>query len=135
MLTKAEKDSVEVAWDRFKNRNPNAVSTARHCCRNCNMGPCCIDPFGNGPDKVCGATADTIVARATCFASGRAAAHSDRTDIVETLRAAEGKAPDYEVKDKENCWRWQEFNVTDGRSEEIAAEIARRALDGLAPAR
>ena len=26
MLTKAEKDSVEVAWDRFKNRNPNAVS-------------------------------------------------------------------------------------------------------------
>jgi carbon-monoxide dehydrogenase catalytic subunit len=137
MLTKAEKDSVEVAWDRFKKQEPQCgFGLLGICCRNCNMGPCRIDPFGNGPDKgVCGATADTIVARnlLRAIAAG-AAAHSDHgRDIVETLlHAAEGKAPDYEVKDKEKLLALAgEFNVsTDGRSEkEIAAEIARRALD------
>ena len=137
MLTKAEKDSVEVAWDRFKKQEPQCgFGLLGICCRNCNMGPCRIDPFGNGPDKgVCGATAATIVARnlLRAIAAG-AAAHSDHgRDIVETLlHAAEGKAPDYEVKDKEKLLALAgEFNVsTDGRSEkEIAAEIARRALD------
>ena len=33
------------------------------CCRHCFMGPCRIDPFGDGAQQgLCGATADTIVA-------------------------------------------------------------------------
>jgi len=100
------------------------------------MGPCRIDPFGDGPSRgVCGATADTIVARnlLRAIAAG-AAAHSDHgRDIVETLlHAAEGKAPDYEIKDKEKLFALaQELNVpSEGRSEkEIAADVARKALD------
>ncbi|MGI6308020.1 MAG: anaerobic carbon-monoxide dehydrogenase catalytic subunit [Dethiobacteria bacterium] len=136
MLSRAEQDGVETAWDRFNKQEPQCgFGLLGLCCRNCNMGPCRIDPFGNGPDKgVCGADADTIVARnlLRAIAAG-AAAHSDHgRDIVETLlHAAEGKAPDYEIKDKEKLLALaQELNVpSEGRSEkEIAADIAHKAL-------
>src|SRR4030042_2188337 len=66
------------------------------------MGPCRIDPFGDGADKgVCGADADTIVARGLLRAllSG-AAAHSDHgREIVHALAlAAEGKSDAYRIK-------------------------------------
>ncbi len=137
MLSRAEKEGIETAWDRFNKQEPQCgFGLLGLCCRNCNMGPCRIDPFGSGPNKgVCGADADTIVARnlLRAIAAG-AASHSDHgRDIVETLlHAAEGKAPDYKIKDKEKLSALAvELNVpTEGRSEnEIAADIARRALD------
>ncbi len=137
MMSRAEQNGVEIAWDRLKKQEPQCgFGLIGLCCRNCNMGPCRIDPFGNGPDRgVCGAGADTIVARnlLRTIASG-AAAHSDHgRDIVETLlHAAEGGAPDYEIKDKEKLLALAgELKVAaDGRAEkEIAADIARIALE------
>jgi anaerobic carbon-monoxide dehydrogenase catalytic subunit len=137
MLSRAGKEKLETAWDRYQLQEPQCgFGLLGLCCRICNMGPCRIDPFGSGPAKgVCGADADTIVARnlLRAIAAG-AASHSDHgRDIVETLlHAAEGKAPDYEIKDKAKLAALAaELNVnTDGRSDaEVAAEIAARALD------
>jgi carbon-monoxide dehydrogenase catalytic subunit len=99
LIERAAQEGKELAWDRFKEQEPQCgFGLLGICCRNCNMGPCRIDPFGNGPDKgVCGADADTIVARnlLRTIAAG-AAAHSDHgRDIVETLlHAATGEGAD-----------------------------------------
>jgi carbon-monoxide dehydrogenase catalytic subunit len=68
------------------------------------MGPCRIDPFGTGPrEGVCGATAQTIVARnlARKIAAG-CSAHSDhgRTVAEALLLAAENPASGYKIKDE-----------------------------------
>ncbi len=137
MLSRAEKESLETAWDRHDKQEPQCgFGLLGVCCRNCNMGPCRIDPFGGEPQKgVCGAGADTIVARnlLRAIAAG-AAAHSDHgRDIVEALlHAATGQAPDYQVKDRDKLMALAaELNIeSEGRSDqEIAADIARTALD------
>jgi len=97
MLLEADRAGIETAWDRFEKQQPQCgFGQLGVCCRNCNMGPCRIDPFGEGPERgVCGATADIIVARnlLRMIAAG-AAAHSDHArDAVMTFKEmAEGKA-------------------------------------------
>ncbi|MCI5208023.1 MAG: carbon monoxide dehydrogenase, partial [Candidatus Electrothrix sp. ATG2] len=56
---------VETAWDRYEAQQPQCgFGELGVCCRHCMQGPCRIDPFGEGPTRgICGATADTIVAR------------------------------------------------------------------------
>ena len=95
------------------------------------MGPCRVDPFGDGPQKgVCGADADIIVARnlARMIAAG-ASSHSDHgRDILETLHiVGEGKTDVYTVTDSEKLKRLaDEYGVpTDGKSDqEIAKDLA-----------
>lgn len=96
------------------------------------MGPCRIDPFGEGPSRgVCGATADTIVARNLArMIAGGAAAHSDHgRDVAHTLLlTAEGKSGGYEIKDEAKLKALAaEYGIeTEGRSkEEIALDLAR----------
>lgn len=105
MLRLAEKMGIETAWCRYEAQLPQCgFGELGTCCRNCMQGPCRIDPFGEGPQKgVCGADADTIVARNLARAiAGGAAAHSGHAKhLAHTLLAwAEGKAPDYPVKDE-----------------------------------
>ena len=98
------------------------------------MGPCRIDPFGEGPQTgVCGASKDTIVARnlVRMIASG-AAAHSDHGhDIVKTLMmTAKGEAQGYAIKSEERLHALaEEWGVAvEGRSkDDIAAELAEEA--------
>ncbi len=132
MLKKAEADGIETVWDRYRKQLPQCgYCELGLSCRNCAMGPCRIDPFGEGPQKgVCGADADIIVARnlGRMIAAG-AAAHSDHgRDLVEVLRnVAEGNAPGYEIKDEEKLKRVaREYGVdTDGKSaHEIAKDLA-----------
>ncbi|MDH7487084.1 MAG: anaerobic carbon-monoxide dehydrogenase catalytic subunit [Anaerolineae bacterium] len=136
MLTVAEKAHLETAWDRFEKQLPQCgFGELGVCCRHCNMGPCRIDPFGEGPTKgVCGATADTMVARGLLrmIAAG-AAAHSDHArDVAHTLKlTAEGKGGGYEIKDEAKLQRpAEEYGIpTEGRSkEEIALDLAKAAL-------
>ena len=66
------------------------------------MGPCRIDPFGDGPQVgVCGANADTIAARnlVRMIAAGTSA-HSDHgRDVTQALlMASRGEAAGYEIK-------------------------------------
>lgn len=104
MLDVCQRAGLETAWDRFEKQQPQCgFGELGLCCRNCNMGPCRIDPFGEGATKgVCGATADIIVARnlLRSIAAG-AAAHSDHgRGVAHTFKLmSEGKAPSYQVKD------------------------------------
>jgi carbon-monoxide dehydrogenase catalytic subunit len=136
MLAVADKEHLETAWDRFEKQQPQCgFGELGVCCRHCNMGPCRIDPFGEGPERgVCGATADIMVARGLLrmIAAG-AAAHSDHArDAAHTLKlTAEGKGGGYEIKDEAKLKRLaEEYGIPlDGRSnEEIALDLANAAL-------
>jgi len=117
MLSVAQRGRTETAWDRFEKQQPQCgFGQLGLCCRNCNMGPCRIDPFGEGAVKgVCGATADTIVARnlLRSIAAG-AAAHSDHArDVALVFKLMlEGRAPSYEIKDQAKLERlMKEYGV------------------------
>ena len=65
ILDRVKKEKIETIWDRSIQQEPRCgFGELGICCRNCYMGPCRIDPFGQGPQRgVCGATAEIIVAR------------------------------------------------------------------------
>jgi anaerobic carbon-monoxide dehydrogenase catalytic subunit len=132
MLRKMAKDQVETVWERFGAQQPQCgFCEMGLSCRVCNMGPCRVDPFGEGPQQgVCGADADIIVARnlGRMIAAG-AAAHSDHgRDLVEVLAAvAEGQAPGYGIGDEKKLRRVAaEFGIAtqERATAEIAADLA-----------
>lgn len=132
LLKKAEQDGIETAWDRYQEQLPQCgFCEMGLSCRNCVMGPCRIDPFGEGPQKgVCGADADIIVARnlGRMIAAG-AASHSDHgRDLVEVLAGvAEGAAPGYQLTDLDKLRRVAvEYGIhTSGKEpHQIAKELA-----------
>lgn len=102
MIEKAQKDKVEIVWDRFEAQQPQCgFGELGVCCKVCLQGPCRINPFGEPKYGICGATADTIVARNLLRSiTGGAATHVDHAyDAVEILGlAVEGKVP-YDIKD------------------------------------
>ena len=119
MLSLASRDGLDTAWDRLEKQQPQCgFGELGLCCRNCNMGPCRIDPFGEGPQRgVCGATADIIVARnlLRSIAAG-AAAHSDHgRDVAHIFKlVSEGKATSYRITDKAKMERlMKEYGVKD----------------------
>jgi len=132
LIELAENEDLEIVWDREKKMQPQCgFGSLGICCRICSMGPCRIDPFGEGPQLgICGANADTIAARNLIrMVAGGAAAHSDHgRDIAHTLKlVVEGKGQDYTVKDvkklKDVASRYG--IETDGRDiMEIAAELS-----------
>jgi carbon-monoxide dehydrogenase catalytic subunit len=112
MLKKAAAEGVETIFDRAKTMKPCPIGAEGACCRICAQGPCRVPPpkkkeGETGEEKkqrmgLCGATAETIVARnfARMVAAGTAA-HSDHSRGVAKLfkEIAHGEAPGYEVKD------------------------------------
>jgi carbon-monoxide dehydrogenase catalytic subunit len=132
MLEVARKNGIETVWDRLEKQQPQCgYCNLGTSCRICTMGPCRVDPFGDGPQKgVCGADADIIVARnlARMIAAG-ASAHSDHgRDILETLYiVGEGETDVYTVTDSEKLKRLAaEYGIpADGKSDkEIARDLA-----------
>jgi carbon-monoxide dehydrogenase catalytic subunit len=132
MLEVARKNGIETVWDRLEKQQPQCgYCNLGTSCRICTMGPCRVDPFGDGPQKgVCGANADIIVARnlARMIAAG-ASSHSDHgRDILETLHlVGEGKTDVYTITDSEKLKRLAiEYGIsTDGRSDQdIARDLA-----------
>jgi carbon-monoxide dehydrogenase catalytic subunit len=132
MLEVARENGIETVWDRLEKQQPQCgYCNLGTSCRICAMGPCRVDPFGDGPQKgVCGADADIIVARnlARMIAAG-ASSHSDHgRDILETLhRVGEGKTDVYTITDGEKLKRLaSEYSVpTEGKSNsQIAKELA-----------
>jgi len=137
MLEKAREDGVETVFDRKRAQEP-------HCgfcelglsCHICTMGPCRIDPFGEGPSRgVCGADADVMVARnfGRMVAAG-AAAHSDHgRDLAETLLAiGEGKTKDYAIRDEAKLRRVaKECGIDEAGKDTLAVarDLANRLLD------
>ncbi len=133
LYERAKKSGIETVWDRFQRQQPQCkMGILGVCCRNCAMGPCRVIPTSHGTRAgVCGATADTIVARnlLRMIAAG-AAAHSDHArDILFVVRAvAEGKTHAYEVRDRAKLrWIAERLGVdTEGKSDtEILRDIVR----------
>lgn len=132
LLQKAQQDRLETVWDRYQSQLPNCgYCEMGLSCRICTMGPCRIDPFGEGPQKgVCGADADIIVARnlGRMIAAG-AASHSDHgRDLVEVLEAvADGRAAGYQIRDTVKLKRVAgEYGISvDGKEPlQLAGELA-----------
>jgi len=137
MLQVAQTQGIGTPWDRLEAQQPQCgFGTMGICCRNCFMGPCRIDPFGEGArEGICGADADTIVARNLLrHVAAGVSAHSDHgRDIVHALRlAAEGKSDAYSIRGRRKLLQLaEEFGIaTDGRSDkEIAKELADLLLE------
>jgi carbon-monoxide dehydrogenase catalytic subunit len=102
MLAKAAADGVNHAFARADAQGKSCLfGTDGICCRICHMGPCRIAK--KSPRGVCGADADTIVARNLLreVAAGTAA-HSDHArHLVHLLKAVgEGRGGDYGIRDE-----------------------------------
>lgn len=127
---------VETVWDRYEAQQPQCgFGELGVCCRHCMQGPCRIDPFGEGPGRgICGATADTIVARGIARAvAGGTASHSGHAlHVVHVLKKIlAGKAPDYAVKDEGKLKAVAERIgvVTEDRTVlDIAQDVVEKAL-------
>jgi carbon-monoxide dehydrogenase catalytic subunit len=137
MIERARAEGIETVWDRLKAQEPQCgYCQLGLSCRNCVMGPCRIDPFGDGPQKgVCGANADIIVARnlGRTIAAG-ASAHSDHgRDVLEVFAAtAKGETTGYEIRDEAKLKALaKELGVAvDGRDKEaIACDLAEAMLE------
>ncbi|MGB5932144.1 MAG: anaerobic carbon-monoxide dehydrogenase catalytic subunit, partial [Anaerolineae bacterium] len=136
MLVRAEREEITTVWDRYQAQLPQCgFGELGTCCRNCLQGPCRIDPFEEGPQEgVCGATADTIVARnlGRAIAAGTAAHSGHAKHLAHTLlKASQGKAPDYPIKDegKLKAVATRIGIRTEGvETEEIASAVAESAL-------
>ena len=152
MLKKAAAEGVETIFDRAKTMKPCPIGVEGACCRICAQGPCRVPPpkkkeGETGEEKkqrmgLCGATAETIVARnfARMVAAGTAA-HSDHSRGVAKLfkEIAHGEAPGYEVKDVVKLKRvakdW-DVAITEGEGDEaksrdklaIAKDLAEKIL-------
>ena len=137
LLEKAEKDQVETVWQRLQAQQPQCgYCDLGLSCRICIMGPCRVDPFGEGPQKgVCGADADIIVARNLCrMVAAGAASHSDHgRDLVEVLASvAEGKAPGYQIRSVEKLKQVAaEYGIdTEGKEPlPLAGELAQAMME------
>jgi carbon-monoxide dehydrogenase catalytic subunit len=152
MLKKAQADGIETIWDRANVMKPCPIGAEGACCRICAQGPCRVP----APKKkegettaekkqrmgLCGATAETIVARnfARMVCSG-AAAHNDHSRGTALLfkEVAHGKAQGYEIKDVAKLRRvardWG-VAITEGEGDEakprskeiVAQELADKVL-------
>ena len=102
ILKKADCEGVDTCFSRMDTQaNQCGFGKDGVCCKICHMGPCRITP--KAPAGVCGADADTIVARNFLreVAAGTAA-HSDhgRHLVLLLKKIAEGKGGSYQIKDE-----------------------------------
>ncbi|WP_026394529.1 anaerobic carbon-monoxide dehydrogenase catalytic subunit [Acetobacterium malicum] len=136
-LAKAQRDGAETMWDRrAAQKTQCGFGEAGVCCRICTMGPCRVSPVpGKGAERgICGANADTIVARnfARMCAAGTSA-HSDHArDIVHALHHSKAEGP-YKVRDEAKLRRIAaEWEIADADTKEtyaLAHELALMALE------
>ncbi|MEM0021290.1 MAG: anaerobic carbon-monoxide dehydrogenase catalytic subunit [Fervidicoccaceae archaeon] len=140
LLKKEEKEARTTVYHRLARQEPQCgFGELGVCCRMCYMGPCRIDVFNSGGPQlgVCGATADTIVARNLLRETvGGASSHVEHAmEIAEILRdVAEGKLEAYKIRDTEKLLsvaRNLGINTENREISEIALEIAEASLEDL----
>ena len=137
MLQIADREGIDTIWERHEKQQPQcSYGQLGTCCRICSMGPCRIDPFGEGPTRgVCGATADTMVARNLArMAAVGSSSHSDHgRKVAQLLKAvANGTNTDYQITDSEKlCAVATRLGIeTEERLlKDIAADVAEAAIN------
>ena len=130
----AEDLSIETIWDRELLQEPHCgFGLLGICCKNCNLGPCRIDPFGEGAKVgVCGADADVISARNLLrhIAAGSGCHNDHGREIVKTLYlTSQGKAQGYTISNEAKLKTIaQEYGIKiEGKdTKKIAQELAER---------
>ncbi|MFT8349303.1 anaerobic carbon-monoxide dehydrogenase catalytic subunit [Clostridium saccharoperbutylacetonicum] len=137
LIDKAKAEKIDLVWHRYEKMKPLCGFGEKGiCCRICMKGPCRIDPFGNGAQEgICGANADTIVARnlVRMIASGTAAHSLHGKEIAKTiLHIAKGETKNYEIKDVEklkSVAKKLNINVDEKSVNDIAKEVAYKSLE------
>jgi len=149
LLKKASAEGVETIFDRAKAMKPCPIGVEGACCRICAQGPCRVP----APKKkegetaaekkarmgLCGATAETIVARnfARMVAAGTAS-HSDHARGVAKLfiEVAHGRTQGYQLKDVTKLRRvakdW-DVPVTEGEGEDAKPRSPEAIAQELGP--
>jgi carbon-monoxide dehydrogenase catalytic subunit len=129
MLLKAQTECVDTCFDRYETqKNQCGFGKSGVCCKICHLGPCRISK--NAPKGICGANADTIVARNFLReVVGGTATHSDhaRHLVLRFKKVAMGEGNGYIIKDEKALMYAAELYKieTEGRSvNEIALELA-----------
>ncbi|MBT1073585.1 anaerobic carbon-monoxide dehydrogenase catalytic subunit [Pelotalea chapellei] len=136
LLPVAKKQGISTVWDRHKAMQPQCgFGQLGVCCRICWKGPCRVDPFGDGPQVgICGANADTIVARNVIrmIAAG-AASHSEhgRHIALALLGVAKGELPAYQIRDEQKLRSVAAKLGINSEGKEIAAIAEEIALASL----
>ena len=132
LLVKAQNEGVETMFDRKAAMKASCgFGLQGTCCRICHMGPCRITP--KTPRGICGADADTIVARnfARMVAAG-VSAHSDHArDLAYTLYDASPEG-NYQVKDEAKLRQLaKSWGIeTEGKETYVLSkEVAKMALE------
>ncbi len=137
LLAKAQRDGAETMWDRrAAQKTQCGFGEAGVCCRICAMGPCRVSPVpGKGAERgICGANADTIVARNWArMVAGGCSAHSDHArDIVHALHHAKAEGP-FKVRDEKKLRVVAaEWGIADADTKEtyaLAHELSGMALE------
>lgn len=128
-LEKARRDCVTVSFFRMESQKVQCkFGTSGVCCRICHMGPCRIGP--KAPFGVCGADADTIVARNYLReVAGGCAAHSDhgRHLVLLLKKVAEGRGGGYRIQDEKalrRASRWYGIEEDGLTASDVAHELA-----------
>jgi len=128
-IQKARRDCVDLSFFRMDRQGPQCgFGTRGVCCRICHMGPCRITP--KSPLGICGADADTIVARNFLReVAGGSSAHSDhgRHLVLLLKKIGKGKGGEYTVKDEKALRRvaaWYGIEVQDMPVPELAVKLA-----------
>ena len=149
LIKKAQAEGVETIFDRAKTMKPCPIGAEGACCRICAQGPCRVPPpkkkeGESGEEKklrmgLCGATAETIVARnfARMVAAGTAS-HSDHARGVAKLfiEVAKGKTQGYQIKDVAKLKRvardWG-VAITEGEGEDAKPRSPEAIAQELGP--
>ena len=132
LLQLACDNDIETAFSRADSMAACPIGADGMCCKVCSMGPCRL--VKKGQTGICGATLETVAARnfARMVAAG-SAAHSDhgRGMAYTLLEAAEGHAPDYQVRDLaklEEIAGYLDVPVDGKPVNELARDVALAAL-------
>ncbi|SHI74695.1 anaerobic carbon-monoxide dehydrogenase catalytic subunit [Desulfofundulus thermosubterraneus] len=137
MIDVAQEQGVITAFDRVVAQQPQCQFGYKGiCCRICMMGPCRIKAEeGPASRGICGANSWTIVARSVgvMILTGCASHAQHGNHIAHTLEMiAEGKAPDYSIKDPEKLVRiCKKVGIeTEGKETlTLAKELAETAME------
>jgi len=125
------KKQPKLVYERFQDQQPIcSFGTSGVCCKNCFMGPCRIIP-GKQEKGVCGATAETIVARnlLRTVTSG-ASSHSDHAREVALALLKTTEKSDYKVKDKEKLKTLaKKLNIKTSNLNKLTKLVAIEALE------
>jgi carbon-monoxide dehydrogenase catalytic subunit len=136
LYQKSCEEGIETAFSRAKQSTARCpFGSTGVCCRHCLEGPCRIGPNGKGPQRgICGADADTIVARnlLTTLIEGVAGHAEHGRETALALLEASGGHSDYSIKGVDKLYQVATglgIDTEEKTIEAIAKEVALKALE------